>query len=252
MPFYDQTPYDVRCEWGLQGLRALRDDCQVVIIVDVLSFTTCVEAAVANAALIYPYAGEAEQAGEYAASLGAELAGHRPGEARYWLSPTALTSIPPATRLVLPSPNGSMLSLQGGSAHTFAGCLRNAGAVARAAAELGSKIAVIPAGERWPGGGTRPALEDLLGAGAVVHELDGSLSPEAQAARYAFERFAGEEAGLEHALLGCSSGRELLERGRRADVLYAAYWNVGTTVPRLFDGAYQRDVPAEMQGRNAD
>jgi 2-phosphosulfolactate phosphatase len=252
MVFYDQSAYDVRCEWGLQGLRALRDDCEVVIIVDVLSFSSCVEAAVTNGALIYPYGAGAQQARAYAASLEAELAGFKPGEGRYWLSPTALSLIPPGTRLVLPSPNGSALSVEGGVAHTIAGCLRNARAVARAAERLGSKIAVIPAGERWPGGGTRPVLEDLLGAGAIVRELGGSRSPEAQAAQVVFERFSTGQARLERALLDCSSGRELLERDRRADVLYAAEWNVGMTVPLMIDGAYRRDEPDGMRDLDAD
>lgn len=252
MVFYDQSAYDIRCEWGLQGLRALRDDCDVVIIVDVLSFSTCVEAAVTNGALIYPFSAGAQQARAYAASLQAELAGFKPGEGRYWLSPTALSSVPPGTRLVLPSPNGSVLSVEAGVAHTIAGCLRNAGAVARAVERLGSKIAVIPAGERWPEGGTRPAFEDLLGAGAIVRELGGSRSPEAQAAQAVFERFAADQAGLERALLECSSGRELLERDRGADVLYAAKWNVGRTVPLMIDGAYRRDETGGLRDRDAD
>jgi 2-phosphosulfolactate phosphatase len=35
---FDQSEYQVRCEWGLQGLRQLGPISDVVIIVDVLSY----------------------------------------------------------------------------------------------------------------------------------------------------------------------------------------------------------------------
>lgn len=37
--------------------------------------------------------------------------------------------------------------------------------------KLGRTVAVIPAGERWADGSLRPAIEDLLGAGAFIREL---------------------------------------------------------------------------------
>jgi 2-phosphosulfolactate phosphatase len=41
--FYDQTDYAIRFEWGVPGIDVLAACSDVVIIVDVLSFSTCVD-----------------------------------------------------------------------------------------------------------------------------------------------------------------------------------------------------------------
>ena len=53
---YDQSEFNLRCEWGAQGIAQLAPISDVVVIVDVLSFSTCVEIATNNGAIIFPYA----------------------------------------------------------------------------------------------------------------------------------------------------------------------------------------------------
>ena len=227
----------VHCEWGAAGLAAGLPLSDVVVIVDVLSFATCVEVAVTRGAIVHPGPWRDARAADLAVRLGARLAGSR-GEAPLSLSPSSLQALSPGTRLVLPSPNGAAPTLAAaGRVPVLAGCLRNAGAVARAAAALGRRVLVLPAGEQWPDGTLRPCLEDWLGAGAILDALPGALSADAEAARAAF-RAAGP--ALSRALHECRSGRELADRGRAQDVRLAAERDVSATVPALRDGAYQR------------
>jgi 2-phosphosulfolactate phosphatase len=231
---YDQAEFEIRCEWGLQGVEILSPISDVVIIVDVFSFSTSVEIATSRGALVYPFRGSGDATQEFAASLGAYLAGDNAYS--YSLSPSSLVEIPGGTRLVLPSPNGSLLSMSTGTAVTLAGCLRNAGAVAHAARRYGKRIAVIPAGERWRDGSLRPALEDWLGAGAILRHLQGNLSPEAQAAVASFKDAQSDL--LQH-LERCSSGKEKHAREEAGDIALAGALDVSQGVPMLREGAYQ-------------
>jgi 2-phosphosulfolactate phosphatase len=211
----------------------------VIVVVDVLSFCTCVDIAASNGASVYPYRLRDDSAQAYADSLGAELASPYRTTDGYSLSPASLLDIPAGTRLVLPSPNGATLTLAAGHVPTFAGCLRNARAVAEAARKVGGNISVIPAGERWPGDTLRPALEDLIGAGAIIHhlimELGGNPSPEAEAAAAVYGHFWDQ---LEWTIETCGSGQELVTRGFPDDVALAADLDASECAPRLVDGAY--------------
>ncbi len=91
---FDQTDFEIRCEWGERGVAALAFGSDVVIIVDVLSFSTCVDIAVSRAALVFPYRWQEASAAHFVASIGAELAGKRHGATGYSLSPASLASIP--------------------------------------------------------------------------------------------------------------------------------------------------------------
>lgn len=235
MPFYDQSEFDIRCEWGLKGVEALSPISDAIVIVDILSFSTAIEIATSQGAKVFPYRWKDESAKDYAQSIGAELADPRRKQGSWSLSPASLLSIPKNTKFVLPSPNGSTLSLATGKTPTFAACFRNAQSVAEACLRVGKRISVIAAGEKWTDGSLRPALEDWIGAGAVISFLTGSLSPEAEAAKLLF--LATQDA-LPQTLSRCSSGKELIERGFQSDVDYAAQINVNRNTPLLKDGYY--------------
>jgi 2-phosphosulfolactate phosphatase len=238
--FCDQFQYAVRFEWGARGLDAVGPGSDLIIVVDVLSFSTCVDIATARGATILPYRWRDDSAADYATTHGALLATkERRASGGFSLSPASLAAIPDGTRLVLPSPNGATLSLQAAAySTTVAGCLRNSAAVAEFAKQSGT-ISVIACGEQWPDSSLRPAWEDFVGAGSIIAHLPGPRSPEAQAACDAFRRAERE---LPRLLKECSSGRELVEKGFAADVELAAACGVSNCVPLLEKGAFVRQV----------
>ncbi|WP_412026392.1 2-phosphosulfolactate phosphatase [Deinococcus yunweiensis] len=149
---------------------------------------------------------------------------------------TSLLTLTAGEKLVLPSPNGATLCALAADlgVPVYVACLRNARAVGEHLHGTGS-VLVVPAGERWPDGSLRPALEDWLGAGAVIDALGGDSSPEAHAAAQAFR---SARTNLNRVIHGCSSGRELIERGFGADVALAAQVEVSSSVPVLRNGAF--------------
>jgi 2-phosphosulfolactate phosphatase len=171
----EQSQYQVRFDWGVQGARAIGSDADVVVLVDVL--------------------------GESAALAG---------------------------------------SLAGTTGIVIAGSLRNSAAVARWAlerqADKGDRftVAIVAVGQSRADGTLRFALEDFLGAGAIIDALAAIgidyCSPEAAAA-------AAAHTGLRNAtghLIGAStSGRAAAERGERAAVDAAIALNSSEDVPVL-------------------
>jgi 2-phosphosulfolactate phosphatase len=193
--------------------------------------------------LPFPWADPAGAAA-HAAANDAVVAGRRE-DGGWSLSPTDLARIPPGTRLVLPSPNGSAIAFAAADLGltVVAGCLRNAPAAAETALVHAGDgaIAVIAAGERAQEdpSSLRVAVEDLTGAGAVLASLPGDRadgwSPEARAAVETFESAAGD---LEGWLLACGSGRELVAIGWTDDVLAAAAFDVDGVAPVLRHGVF--------------
>ncbi len=99
--FASQDRFDVRCEWGLQGLKNLQTGSDVIIIVDVLSFTTSVDITTANGALVYPFIEKAQSLEEFTQSVGGIAATFQrnKGAGGYSLAPSSLKSIPCDTGL---------------------------------------------------------------------------------------------------------------------------------------------------------
>ncbi len=250
--WFDQTGFSLRFGWGPNGLRRLAPAADVVVIVDVLSFSTSVDVALGRGAVVLPYKWHDGSEEEYGRANDAVVAVKAAERNRLSLRPSSLIEIEPGTRLVLPSPNGSALAFgasEAGASSVVVGSLRNASAIGRwLTAEGPDVVAVIAAGERWRGttGPLRPAIEDLFGAGAILHALDrrADASPEAL---MAVAGFVDAEPDLGERLRECGSGRELIGRGFPADVELAASLDASEVVPvlqgvELVDGAAEDSV----------
>ncbi|WP_067814273.1 2-phosphosulfolactate phosphatase [Nocardia inohanensis] len=237
----------VRFEWGLAGARALGPEVAAMVVVDVLSFTTSVSVAVDAGTRVLPYPWRDGNAGEFAAAHDARVAVGRKAvtaEHPWSLSPAALRRAPVPDRLVLPSPNGSAISAAVSGIPVIAACLRNAAAVADWIAEQGwgteqHPLAVIAAGEHWPGQQVlRPAVEDWLGAGAVISALarhqTGPLAPEARAAEAGYDGIGDIPALIRDS----ASSRELAAIGFADDVAIALELESSKSVPVLTGGAF--------------
>ncbi len=210
---FDQSTYQVRLEWGVDGLDRLAP-ADVVVVVDVLRFSSTVADAVASGSAV---------------SL---------DDARVW------------------SRNGAAVAARAGEAVVLVGSLRNASAVARAIATLQDRnqartsVNVIAAGEADADGAVRFAVEDHLGAGAIVAALtDLGIDHTAPDAAVAAEGFRALKRALRHMVSASGSARELAEgvaatdRMRESGVVpttpsSAAELDALDVVPVLRDGVF--------------
>lgn len=204
---FDQSSYQVRFDWGVDGLRRLAPS-DVVIVVDVIGFTSRAVEAVARGEDVAIAGSGSVSEGAVVAEAAAALA-HGP--------------------LVL------------------AGALRNAAAVATAVlseqVRRGGRtsIAVVATGESDAAadGRTRFAVEDLLGAGAIIAALSDlgidHSSPEAVATA---ESFRALRRAVKHLMTASGSGRALEGSPHHADVRAAAKIDDADVVPVLRGGVF--------------
>jgi 2-phosphosulfolactate phosphatase len=235
----------VHVGFDLPDLRAGRERGDVLVLVDVLSFSTAVAAGASRGVIFHP-AGSGRRAEALALEHGAVASVHRrsaaPGE--YSLSPLSYHEAPSGTRVALRSPNGARMAVAaaGSPAVVVAGIVNASacGAAAGAGAKAqGRGVTVVACGERLgPGRRRRFAAEDFLGAGAVAAAVELPRTGEAETAIRAFEACRRD---LEAVLLRTRSGLELVASGFRDDVAFAARHDSLSVVPLLRDG--------ELRGR---
>lgn len=218
---FDQSTYQVRLDWGTAGLARLVP-ADIVVVVDVLRFSSTVTDAVA---------------------AGREVV---LAEAVEW------------------SRNGAAVAAAAASAGidatVFVGGIRNASAIARAVQTVQERrqartsVAIIAAGELDAVGDLRFAVEDHLGAGAIVAALtDLGIDHTAPDAAVAAEGFRALRRALRHLLSASGSAREI-EVGVPATARIEASGLVATSVadaavldavdivPVLRDGRFTRFV----------
>ncbi|MFY9711978.1 MAG: 2-phosphosulfolactate phosphatase [Microbacterium sp.] len=209
---FDQSTYQVRLEWGVAGLERLAP-ADVVVVVDVLRFSSTVVDAVAS---------------------GVEVV---LADAVRW------------------SRNGAAVAAAASAPTVLIGGIRNAASVARAIQFMQEKtgertsIAVIAAGELDADGLIRFAVEDHLGAGAIIAALTDlgidHTSPEAAVAAEGFRALRG---ALRHLLGASGSGREI-----DAGIPVTARIEASGLVPSTAEHAAELDaadlVPALVDGR---
>jgi 2-phosphosulfolactate phosphatase len=138
--------------------------------------------------------------------------------------------------------------------HLLVGALLNANAVSHVVASLLAEderraVSVIACGERWldlsEDGALRFAIEDYLGAGAILVSLAEHpsliLSPEAQVCAGAFYQARPR---LGELLMNSYSGQELTQAGFGGDVEHACKLDMYKSVPMMRDGLLEEFVPA--------
>ncbi len=236
-----QEPHRCRLEWGIRGARRAAERGDILVVVDVFSFSTVVVTALHHGAVVYPCA-EGEDADAWTARVGGERIVKRrevPSRGRFSLSPATYAGVAPGTRIVVPSRNGGSAVWAGREAPcVLVGALVNARAVSAAVERLlardGRAVTVLACGERWETpseeGTLRPALEDYLAAGAILSGIGADKSPEARACEAAY---TGVRADLSALLHDCGSGRELRAIGFAGDVDHSVAVDAYGVVPVL-------------------
>lgn len=242
---FNQSPFRCRMDWGVKGVEEASNREDIIIIIDVLSFSSAVTNALHNGVIIYPFPRTGD-INEFGKLVGAEVCIMERARARELglpsLSTTSFNEKHRGEKYVLSSINGATcVKAASNSSTILIGSLLNVSAVSEIANKLqkekNKNITVIACGERWKNKDKeeeprelRPCIEDYLAAGAILEKLDGTKSPEARVCISAFENSKTE---LGELITDSSSGRELIKIEFIEDVEFACQFDIFTEVPFL-------------------
>lgn len=240
---FNQSPYQCKMDWSFRGVKeaSLRGD--IIVIVDVLSFSSAMINAVHNGAIIYPFP-RAGDINEYGNRVGAEVCVLERSRAKELglpsLSATSFNESHKDKKYIISSINGATCVKEANDNNLILiGSLLNAESVAgvinKIQKEKGTNITVIASGERWSSVNDeprdlRPSIEDYLGAGSILSLLNGTKSPEADICISAYKNSKKDIVGL---IKDCGSGRELINMGFPEDVEFCSKINLFKEVPFL-------------------
>jgi len=224
-----------------EELDSVRVPGKVVVVLDILSATTTMVAALAHgAAAVIPVEDEAAARAQAArqAAAGTVLSGELYAETLPGFAPpTPLALLAHGVRdktIVYSTTNGTIAFRQSaGAAHVYCGSLLNARALAEriAARHARETVLIVCAGS-----GANFNFEDFYGAGYLVEKLAdllgaADLSDAAKAARGIYRHARAPEA-----LLDSRVGRMMIARGLVEEVRFACRFDAFPVVPALSGG----------------
>jgi 2-phosphosulfolactate phosphatase len=222
-------------DFGPEGANSAAQKGNIVVIVDVLRFSTTVSTAIANGFTIVPCATRAE----------AEEMSGKTGVTRYSLSPLDYMNPKNPEEVILVSPNGAACAKAlWKDTLGFIGCFLNAGSLARVlndiASTLAKDVALIAAGEVREDQENdlrtrRFSIEDFLGCGFILSVLKMRLTAEADLCMRAFDASRRDYTAL---IRNSLSGQYLINRRYGDDITHAVQRNIYGIVPVVERGRF--------------
>ena len=243
----------VKLIWDGNGLNDAIKHNNIIIIVDVLRFSSTAITAVNNGTTIIP-----SYTLSHAKTLSKKNGAMVSALSKYSLSPASFLKVPRNSEIILVSTNGARYSRLSSNAQlVLVGALLNAGAVAKHAyaisKQFGRDIAIVAAGEKklvkkmgrnafeesfaddknkdWF------CLEDFLGAGAIISGIAMEKTDEALYAQATFQKYKNKLLSI---IRSAVSGRYLIDLKKENDIEFCSQLNKYTIVPQMVQGKIKK------------